>query len=114
MAKFLFLLRDDPTPFLAFSPAEMEAAIGEYRAWAQGLADKLVGSDKLADDPGRIVSGDGKSIQVKDGPYAETKELIGGYFIISAADYDEAVAIARTCPQVKHAGSIEVRQIHAF
>jgi hypothetical protein len=111
MAKFLFLLRDDPAPFLAFSPAEMEAAIGEYRAWAQGLADRLLGSDKLTDEPGRIVVSDGKSIQVKDGPYAETKELIGGYFLVQARDYDEAVALARTCPQVKHIGSIEVRQI---
>jgi hypothetical protein len=114
MAKFLFILRDDPTPFLAFSPAEMEAAIGEYRAWAQGLADKLLSSDQLTDEPGRIVTSDGKTLVVKDGPYAETKELIGGYFIISAAGYDEAVAIAKTCPQVKHAGSIEVRQIHEF
>jgi hypothetical protein len=114
MAKFLFLLRDDPTPFLAFSPAEMAAAIGEYKAWAQGLADKLLSSDKLADEPGRIVTSDGKALQVKDGPYAETKELIGGYFIVQAQDYDEAVAIAKTCPQVKHAGSIEVRQIHDF
>lgn len=91
----------------------MQAVIAEYGAWARGLAEKgkLHGSDKLADEPGRIATYDQGRVVVKDGPYAETKELISGYFIVEAADYDEAVEIARGCPHAKRPGSIEVRLI---
>jgi len=46
-----------------------------------------------------------------DGPYAESKELVGGFFIISATDYAEACRIAESCPHVKYGSYIEVRQV---
>ena len=115
MAKFLLLLRDDPGQFTSLSAEEMQRIIGEYGAWARGLAEKgkLHGSDKLVDDPGRIVSNHGATVTVKDGPYAETKELISGYFIVEADSYDDALEIARGCPHLRqrHEGTIEVRMI---
>ena len=118
MAKFMLLLRDNPKDFTALSPAEMQAIIGKYRAWSQGLreAGKLVGSDKLRDDPGKVLHHSGPQVTVKDGPYAESKELIGGYFLIEAADYAAAAAIAGTCPHVRPgaSGTIEGRQIQAM
>lgn len=116
MAKFMLLLRDNPRDFTALSPAEMQAIIGKYRAWSQGLreAGKLVSSDKLRDDPGKVLNHSGAQVTVKDGPYAESKELVGGYFVIDAPDYDAACEIAKGCPHVRPGatGTIEVRQIH--
>ncbi len=48
---------------------------------------------------------------VTDGPYAESKEVVGGFFIIAAKDYEEACKIAQGCPHLKHYGRVEVRQI---
>lgn len=115
MAKFLLLLRDNPAEFKSLSPAEIQRIIGEYRAWAEGLRarNQLHNSNKLVDEPGKVVQHTGSSVAVKDGPYAETKEVIGGYFLIEAADYAAAVEIARSCPHVRpgNPGTIEVRQI---
>ncbi|MGE0425310.1 MAG: YciI family protein [Reyranellaceae bacterium] len=115
MAKFMLLLRDNPRDFTALSPAEMQAIIARYRAWSQGLreAGKLVGGDKLRDDPGKVLHHGGTQVTVKDGPYAESKELIGGYFLVEAPDYAAACEIARGCPHVRPGatGTIEVREI---
>jgi hypothetical protein len=115
MAKFLLLLRDNPAEFRSLSPAEMQRIIGEYRAWAEGLRtrNQLHNSNKLMDDAGKVVQHNGASVTLKDGPYAETKEVIGGYFLIEAPDYAAAVEIARGCPHVRPGsnGTIEVRQI---
>ncbi|WP_178133907.1 YciI family protein [Vineibacter terrae] len=115
MAKFLLLLRDNPGDFSSLSPAEIQRIIGEYRAWAEGLRarNQLHNSNKLMDDAGKIVRHNGSGVVLKDGPYTETKEVIGGYFLIEAADYAAAVAIAGTCPHVRPgaSGTIEVRQI---
>jgi hypothetical protein len=53
---------------------------------------------------------DGK-VSVTDGPYSESQEILGGFFMIEAADYDEAVEIARTCPHLGKGKRIEVRQV---
>jgi hypothetical protein len=49
---------------------------------------------------------------VTDGPYTESKEIVGGFFTVVAADYDEACTIAADCPHLKYGGRIEVRMIH--
>ena len=49
------------------------------------------------------------AVSVVDGPYSEAKEILGGYFAIEAADYDEAVAISRDCPHLKYGERIELR-----
>jgi hypothetical protein len=59
---------------------------------------------------GKIVSGkNGRT--VADGPFAESKEAIGGYFLLQVADLDEAVAIARQCPVLEYGSTVEVRPI---
>ncbi len=60
----------------------------------------------------KTVDGRGDESVVTDGPYAETKEAIGGYFIIEAADLDEAAEIAKGCPVFDHGGLVEVREIN--
>lgn len=116
MAKFMLLLHSVPGEFTALSPAEMQEIIGRYRAWSQGLRDKgqMISGEKLRDDVGKVLRHTGATIAVKDGPYPESKEMMGGYFMVEAADYAAAVEIAKGCPHIRpgYSGAIEIRQIH--
>lgn len=114
MAEFMLFLHETPGGGNQASPEEIQAVIQEYKDWSQQMAatGKLVGGDKLTNDAGRHLTGAGDDLSVTDGPYAEAKELMGGYFRIAADDYDEAVAISRSCPHLKYGGRIEVRQVH--
>lgn len=113
MPKYLLLLHDDPAPFLAMSPQQMQAAIEQYMAWGTRLRERgLLGqSHKLADEPGRVVRSNSGKVRVTDGPYSETKEVLGGFYIVTADNYDAAVELTRDCPHLLHGGTIEVRQI---
>ena len=112
MPKYMLLLHDDPSGFTSIGPAEMQRIIEKYAAWGNRLrqAGVLVGGDKLADEPGRLVRGKGAQ-RVTDGPYSETKEVLGGYYTIKASSYDEAVDRVRDCPHLEYGGTIEIRQI---
>lgn len=113
MSKYLLFLYDNPNqPEL--SPEEMQSIFEKYMAWNQELeaAGKLVSSEKLVDGEGRMLLHQGGNVRVLDGPYGETKEVIGGFFMIQAESFDEAVDIARGCPHVAIYGNpIEIRQV---
>lgn len=108
MPQYILLLHEDPAAFAGVSPSEMQAVIQKYGAWSQKLAQagQLRGGEKLEDGTGRVI----RAGVVSDGPYTEAKEVIGGYFVIEAASYDEAVEISRSCPHCEY-GVVEVRQI---
>ena len=113
MERYTLLLRDNPDGFRALSPEEMQATIGKYKAWSQKLRDggHYVAGNKLEDGTGRVLRADaGGKTRITDGPFTETKDVMGGYYIIQAANYDEAVEICRDCPHVNF-GSIEVRRV---
>lgn len=107
------LLHEQPSDFSSFSPDQIQAVIEEYTAWSQKLAGdgKLMGGQKLKDEGGRHLSGYNGDFRVTDGPFAEAKEVIGGFFSISAADYNDAVEISKDCPHLKYGGRIELREI---
>jgi hypothetical protein len=109
MPKFMLLIRGGD-PDGQISPEEMQAIIQKYVRWSQNLqtSGKLEASEKLCDD-GRIVSV--KNGKVVDGPFTETKEAVGGYFLVTAADYSEACKIARECPVLEREGVVEVRKL---
>ena len=113
MSRFILLLHESPTPFAGVSAEEIQAVVQEYGAWRQKLADegRLVGGEKLEDGTARQLSATDGRIDVTDGPFAEAKEVIGGYFMIEAGDYDEAVTISRECPHLKYGGRVELRRI---
>ncbi len=113
MPNYMLLLYNCPDDFQDTSPEEMQQVIQKYRAWGEQLKESghLLGTDKLKDDEGRVLSrGNGKP-RVLDGPYSETKEVIGGYFAVRAGDYDEAVELCQDCPHLEHGGTIEIREI---
>jgi hypothetical protein len=93
------------------SPEELQQVMGRFMAWFERLQQqgKLKGSNPLKHE-GKIVSGkNGRT--VADGPFAESKEAIGGYFLLQVADRDEAVAIARECPVLEYGSTVEVRPV---
>lgn len=112
MPNFMLLLHEQPADYSQFSPEDIEAVIGEYIAWRHQVEaeGRYVGGEKLRDEGGRHLAMSDGGLRVTDGPFTEAKEVIGGYFTISAADYDEAVRIASTCPHLKYGGRIELRQ----
>lgn len=116
MSKFMLLLHDDPQDAASASPEEIQAVISEYVAWRETIEARgqLVGSEKLADEGGRDLSLVDGRVRVVDGPFSEAKEVVGGFFMIEAADYGEAVALASDCPHLKYGRRIELRQVEAI
>lgn len=109
--EYLLLFRGNEWP-KGLSPEEIENVLNRFRAWFDGLMaeGKCKGGQPLEPAGGKIVSGK-KGRVVADGPFAEAKEEIGGYFLLTVATMDEAVAIARQCPSLDYGAVVEVRQV---
>ena len=90
------------------SPEQMKEALKPYQDWIAGIAfsGRLVAPPKRWDVDGRVISAAKK---VHKGPFAEDTVSLGGLFLIKAANYDEAVAIAKKCPIVQYGAIVEVR-----
>ncbi len=93
------------------SPEAAQQSMKKWRAWFEDMTRKgqLKNPGQPLDDAGKLVSGRKKT--VTDGPYLETKDVIGGYSLIEAPDLDQAAAIAAGCPILEGGGSVEVRQV---
>jgi hypothetical protein len=99
--------------YKGLSPEEMQQVMDHWMAWFKRLTDqgKAVAGHPLERE-GKIVSGkDGRVIS--DGPFAESKETIGGYFLLEVQSFDEAVAIAQGCPGLSYGIRVEVRPVAA-
>lgn len=114
MPNYMLLLHDRTDGFAAMSPEEMQQVIQKYMAWGDRLRTEGILRDgqKLTDEPGRVIRSHNGPPRVTDGPYSETKEVLGGFYVVAADNYDKAVEVAVTCPHVEYGGTIEVRQIH--
>ena len=96
--------------FKGLSPEEMQAVAGQWMAWFQRLtAEGKATAGNPLEPVGKIVSG--KNGQVVDGPFAESKEAVGGYFLLQVKNLDEAVAIAQQCPGLPYGAVVEVRPV---
>ena len=97
-------------------PAQMGAVMAEYDAYSKMLRDRgaMQGGDALwpTSSATTVRIRDGRTV-VTDGPFAETKEALGGYYQVEAKDLDEALELAAACPGAKW-GSVEVRPIVDF
>src|SRR3954470_15200605 len=96
----------------SLSPEEKQKVTDQWMAWFRRLTDegKAIAGNPL-EPAGKIISG--KNRVVSDGPFAESKEAIGGYFLLDVASFDDAVAIARECPGLPHGVQVEVRPVAA-
>ena len=95
----------------ALSPEELRQVMGEVMAWFEGLKQQgRVKAGQPLGAEGRTVSAK-KARPVADGPFAESKEVVGGYLLLQADNLDEAVAIAKTNPTLEYGITIEVRPV---
>ena len=110
MAQFMLLLRDTPERFNAYSAEDIQTILNKYRSWRESQGDRILQGKKLKYGEGRVMRKGSSMPVVTDGPFAESKEIMGGYFVVEANSYDAAVEIASTCPHIQF-GTIEVRAV---
>ena len=113
MPRFLLILRGDPDEWQHGSPAEIQALIEKFELWAGGLmaAGRFLDGKKLSDGEGRVLARRASRLEVRDGPFAETKELIGGIHLIEADSYEHAVELCADHPQFAIGGTVEIRRL---
>jgi hypothetical protein len=108
--KYMLLIYSDPT---TFDPADGEALMGEYMKFTMDIVNsgEFVAGDPLggAETATTVRVRDGKR-GTTDGPFAETKEVLGGYYVVDVKDLDRALEIAALIPDARR-GSIEVRPV---
>jgi hypothetical protein len=114
VAKYLILIYGDEAALDAAGPDAMAATLAGHRAFVEANRAAVLGGEALErtgsatsvrrDDRGGFV--------VTDAPFAETKEALGGYYLVEAADLDEALALARQVPAPS--GGVEVRPVRTF
>lgn len=93
------------------SPEEIQKVAGEFMAWFERLIrEGKAKTGQPLEHEGRVVSGK-KGRTVADGPFAESKEAIGGYFLLEVNDINEAVEIAKQCPTLHYGSTVEVRPV---
>lgn len=113
MPKFMLILRGDVTAdYSKLTPEDFAKILGEYEAWGGKLAaeGRLVAGHKLTDQGGKVLWPRGAKTELRDGPYVESKEVVGGYYILDAENYDHAVKLCTGHPNFRF-GSIEVREV---
>ena len=111
--KYLCLIYSEEKQIAALPEAEYKPLMGEYMAFTQGIqkSGHLIASERLqpTHTATTIRSRNGK-VSTTDGPFAETKEQLGGFYLINARDLNEAIQVASKIPGARF-GSIEVRPI---
>jgi hypothetical protein len=108
---FLFVFRNQLQSQPGPSPEEMQQMFGRWMKWVDTLKAKGIyhGGNPL-EDGGKMLRGpNGRNLT--DGPFAETKEIVGGYMVVSADSLDQAALIAQDCPGFAYGGCVEVRPI---
>ena len=111
--QYLLMLYSNESGWANMTPADQEQAMGAYNAYTEALkkAAVLAGSNRLQpiSTATTVRVADGKT-QVLNGPYADSKEQLGGYYLIDVPDLDAAISWAARCPGAGH-GIVEVRPV---
>src|SRR5262245_32798849 len=95
------------------SPEEIQNVSERWMAWFRRLTDQgTVIAGKPLEREGKVVSGKNGRV-VSDGPFAESKETVAGYFLLQVKTLEEAVAIAKECPGLAYGSKVEVRPVAA-
>jgi hypothetical protein len=113
MPQFALLLSAPDSWQDNLSPEEIQALIAKYVAWREGLIQQNIfrGSQKLVDGTGRRLRAQKGNVIVTEGPFSESQEVLGGFFVIEVPSYEDAVEISRTCPNLVDGHLTEIRQL---
>ncbi len=108
MSEYVFLYRGGSRPS---SPQDAQAVMQQWMTWLQDLGKRghMKDQGQPLEPTGKVVKGKEKT--VTDGPFAEAKDLVGGYTLISAKDLAEAAELSKGCPIFDRGGSVEVRPV---
>jgi hypothetical protein len=111
MKEYMMIFRNEKSDQKP-SDEQMKMVMDQWQKWISGLAKegKYSGTNRLLSE--------GKTIRpnkiITDGPYMEAKEMVGGYLIVKANSLDEAIEIAKGCPNLLYGGSVEIRTVMAI
>jgi hypothetical protein len=108
MSEFLYLYRGGQRET---SPEKIQQRMQKWMTWLKDLGAKghIKDQGQPLEPTGKVVKGHNKTIT--DGPYAETKDVVGGFTIVEARDIDQAVELSKGCPVFETDGAVEVRPI---
>jgi hypothetical protein len=111
MPKFMLILHNTPGNWRALSPEELQRKVERYQGWSDRVraSGRYVASEKLGEEGGKLLSVQHGRLSIVDGPFTEAKEVVGGFLVMRAANYDEAIELCRDCPFLED-GRIELRQ----
>ncbi len=113
MSQYMILIYEDEAGYATASPEvldEVMEAHNQFSAQVEQLGAKILGGEALQNTTTATSIRGGSD--VTDGPFVETKEALGGYYVIEAPDLDTALAVAKTCPA--RFGGVEVRPVMTF
>lgn len=115
MAKFIVLLTDDPCYWAQFSPEQMGDVMKQYAAWGMKMhaSRRIKIGHKLADEGGKRMQKVRGKLKVTDGPFTESHEVIGGFYVIEADSYDHCLELFADHPHIAHGHPIDLRAIDA-
>ena len=111
--KYLCLIYEDESRFATTPKPEMDKIMSEYRAFSESIVKSghnVLGAQLQTTDTATTIRSRNGKVSTTDGPFAETKEQLGGFYLIEAKDLNDAVQVASRIPSVRF-GSIEVRPI---
>jgi hypothetical protein len=109
MQEFMMIFRMAPMPEFQPTPEQMQESIQQWQGWIGGIAaqGKFLSTNQLG-FTGNTLHADGV---ITDGPYAEVKEIVGGYIIVKAENLEAATDLAQGCPILFMGGHVEIREI---
>ena len=110
MKDYLFLFRGG-LDFTKASPEQLQQALMNWKNWTEELSKKGIyyGGERLIRNEAAVVKGNAK--EIIDGPYNESKEIIGGYINIKADNLQQAIEISKGCPIFNFDGNVEIREV---
>ena len=111
MPKYVLLLRNDGEAWKKLSPEEMQNKVEKYLAWRN--KPFVVDGAGLVRDTGRVIRAKGNGVSVTEGPFSESTEVMAGFYIIEAANYDEAVKLSLDIPHIG-LGTMEIREVMVY
>ena len=112
--RYMLLIYDEEKKWAKMSEQEKGAIFKQYREFTQSIQQSgafLAGAPLQPTTTATTVRGKNGKTLTTDGPFAETKEQLGGYYLVEAKNLDEAIAIGARIPSVRIGGSIEVRPV---
>jgi hypothetical protein len=114
MGKYMLLIFGDPAQWDAMTPEQGEAHDAAHSAFAAASGSKIFGGEQLEDATlaTTLRSNGAGGVTTTDGPFLETKEVLGGFYLLEASDLDEAISLASMLPEVQagHSG-VEIRPV---